>query len=33
MITGTISQQIQYNSAVATYLQTNFFLSLYDFGE
>ena len=31
MITGTISQQIQYNSAVATYLQTNFFLSLYGF--
>ena len=31
MITGTISQQIQYNSAVATYLETNFFLSLYGF--
>ena len=31
MITGTLSQQIQYNSAVATYLQTNFFLSLYGF--
>ena len=31
MITGTLSQQIQYNSAVATYLETNFFLSLYGF--
>ena len=31
MITGSLSQQIQYNSAVAMYLETNFFVSLYGF--
>ena len=31
MITGNLSQQIQFNSAVATYLETNFFVSLYGF--
>ncbi|MAV04541.1 MAG: hypothetical protein CMC31_02645 [Flavobacteriaceae bacterium] len=31
MITGTLSQQVQYNSAVATYLETNYFISLYGF--
>ncbi len=31
MITGNLSQQIQYNSAIATYLETNFFFSLYGF--
>jgi len=31
MITGTLSQQVQYNSSVATYLETNFFLSQYGF--
>ena len=31
MITGNLSQQIQFNSAVATYLESNFFVSLYGF--
>ena len=31
MLTGSLSQQIQHNSAVATYLQTNYFFSLYGF--
>ena len=31
MITGTLSQQVQHNSAVATYLETNYFISLYGF--
>ena len=31
MITGNLLQQIQFNSAVATYLEANFFLSLYGF--
>ena len=33
MITGNLSQQIQFNSAVATYLETNFLYHYMDFGE